>query len=86
MEGRYIPAIITLIAGLVTSVVCLVKGIGTIRSLVVLLIVLIIFYLVGRIVKFVIVKTLQEPFDIPEVEDEEVIETGEEETLESNEI
>ncbi len=70
MKGRYIPASITLVAGLVTSIVCLVKGIGIIRSLITLLLVLIIFYIVGRIAKFIIVRTLEEPIEIPQVTDE----------------
>lgn len=70
MKGRYIPAIITLVAGLVTSIVCLVRGIGIMRSLITLLLVLIIFYIVGKIAKFIIVKALEEPIEIPQVTDE----------------
>ncbi len=77
MEDRYIPAIIMLVAGLVTSIMCLVKGIGIIRSLIIILVVLIIFYLVGRIVKFVITKTLQEQFVILEEKEERVAEAEE---------
>ncbi len=70
MKGKYIPAIITLVAGLVTSIICLVKGVEIIRSLITLLLVLIIFYIVGRIAKFIIVKTLEERIEIPQVTDE----------------
>ncbi len=77
MKERYIPAIIMLVAGLVTSIVCLVKGIGIIRSLIIILVVLIIFYLVGRIAKFVITKTLQEQFVILEENEERVAEAEE---------
>ncbi len=83
MEGKYIPAIITLVAGLVTSILCLIKGVGIIRSLITLLLVLIIFYIVGRIVRLILVNTLQEPFEIPPIMDEE--ETEGEKTQETNE-
>ena len=84
MEGKYIPAIITLLSGLVTCIICLVKGIEIIRSLVILLIVLIVFYIVGRIVKYLIVKTLQVPFEEPS-EDEFVQTQESEEQTEANE-
>ena len=87
MKGKYIPAIITLVAGLVASIVCLVKGVGIIKSLITLLLVLIIFYIAGRIVKAILVKTLQEPFEIFEDEDEDTIDTIDtDQTQESDEV
>ncbi len=80
MEGKYIPALITLVAGLVSLTICLIKGVRIIRSLVILLIVLIIFYIVGRLVKFVLVKTLEEKFEDdmePEDDDEDNADTEE---------
>lgn len=49
-----IPKIITLFAGAVVSVVCIVRDIETVRALEVLLATLIVFYIIGCIAKRII--------------------------------
>ena len=60
MQGRYIPAITMLLAGLVASVICLVKKVAIIKSLTIILVVLILFLILGLIARKVIVSTLNE--------------------------
>lgn len=72
MQGRYIPAIITLIAGLITSIICVIKDMTIIKSLSVLLVVLIIFYVIGLIAKTIVIKTLNKVATEPQEDSDEV--------------
>lgn len=72
MQGRYIPAIITLIAGLITSIICVIKDMTIIKSLSVLLVVLIIFYVIGLIAKTIVIKTLNKVSTEPQEDSDEV--------------
>lgn len=56
MQTRYIPAIIMLLAGAVTSVISILNRVDTLNSLIRLLVVLIVFYFIGLIAKSIIEK------------------------------
>lgn len=58
MRKRYIPAIIMLIAGAITSILNIVNKVEKLESLKRLLFVLIVFYIVGLIIKAIIAKTV----------------------------
>lgn len=55
MRVRYIPAVITLIAGTITSIISIIWQYHIIDSLILLLAVLIIFYIIGNIARNIIV-------------------------------
>ncbi len=84
MQGRYIPAIITLVAGLVASIICLVRGIGIIRSLTIVLITLIIFMILGIIARKIILLTLTEKPEKDEPGDAETEDTNENSDINEN--
>lgn len=54
MKTEFIPKIITLLAGAVVCIVCIVRDIDTLYSLEALLVTLIIFYIIGCIAKRII--------------------------------
>ena len=56
MKKDYIPKVITLLAGLVVCLTCIIKKLNTTFSLAVLLGTLVVFYIIGNIVKFVFTK------------------------------
>lgn len=56
MRERYIPAIVMLIAGAITSILNIVNKVDPIPGLERLLVILILFYIVGLIIKAIIVK------------------------------
>lgn len=58
MHQRYVPAITTLLAGLIATSICLIRKTSIVKSLSIVLIVLIIFYLIGYIARNILVKTL----------------------------
>ncbi|MFG6349936.1 MAG: hypothetical protein K1W15_14670 [Lachnospiraceae bacterium] len=74
MKTDVIPKIITLSAGAVVCIVCIVKDIETVYSLKVLLATLIIFYIIGCIAKRIIGQVK----DINTVMKHEETETGQE--------
>lgn len=51
MKTEIIPKVITLLAGAIVSIVCIINGVDVTRSLEFLLATLIIFYIVGCLVK-----------------------------------
>lgn len=51
MKTEIIPKVITLLAGAIVSIVCIINGVDVMRSLEFLLATLIIFYIVGCLVK-----------------------------------
>lgn len=59
MKERYIPAFIMLTAGAITSILNIVNKVQILTGLKRLLIVLIIFYILGLIVKSIMIKILE---------------------------
>lgn len=59
-EGKYIPAIFTLIAGLLTCIISLVVDAPVLQSLIRLLIVVVIFYIIGLVARSIIIRTLKD--------------------------
>ena len=58
MRERYIPAIIMLLAGAITSVINIINKVERVAGLKRLLLVIIIFYFIGLIAKAIIVKVM----------------------------
>ena len=58
MRERYIPALVMLLAGAVTSIINIVNKVKVFDGLKRLLIVLVLFYIVGLIIKAIIVNTI----------------------------
>ncbi len=91
MKTEYIPKIITLLAGAVVCSISIIKGMDTTYSLEILLAVLIVFYIIGCIVKKVIELVLtsnrfmKETPDSPE-ETEDLEETVNPEMHEADEM
>ena len=73
MRRKYIPAIIMLAAGAITSIANLVNKVKTVEALKSLLIVLIIFYIIGLIVKAIIGRVLDNKVEQEELETSEEI-------------
>ena len=79
MRERYIPALVMLLAGAITSVLNIVNKINAEEGLKRLLLVLVLFYFVGLIIKAIIVRTvINAPKKGEDILDEEV-ESAEEE-------
>ncbi len=79
MRERYIPALVMLLAGAITSVLNIVNKIVVEDGLKRLLLVLVIFYFVGLIIKAIIVRTvINAPKKGEDILEEEVESTGEE--------
>ncbi len=76
MKRKSIPAIITLTAGFIASIAGILARMGTTRFMIMLLIVLVSFYILGNIVKFVLDLEFKET---PKEEAEESEETAQEE-------
>ncbi len=77
MRERYIPAIVMLIAGTITSILNIVNKVNPVQGLIRLLIILILFFIAGLIIKAIIVKFIihapkkgEASEDEDEVEDE----------------
>lgn len=60
MWTHYLPALIMLIAGAITSIIDIINKVELVTSLKRLLVVLIIFYILGLITRAIVVKTLVE--------------------------
>jgi hypothetical protein len=73
MKERYIPAFVMLIAAAITSVINIVNKVEVMAGLKRLLLVIVIFYIIGLIVKAIIKKALTKK----PVEPEEIEETDE---------
>lgn len=76
MKTKQIPAIIMLIAGLVTSIAAILSRMETVQFLKILVVVLIIFYVLGCIVKVIFDRNFKE----------EVEEAGSETEAEENQM
>lgn len=77
MKTRYIPALVTLSAGLIASIAGLWAGMETLSFMKMLLLVLFIFYILGSAVKLLIDINFKEP-----EEEEAQVEEGETEAAE----
>ncbi|HHX11242.1 MAG TPA: hypothetical protein GX731_00340 [Clostridiales bacterium] len=60
MWTHYLPALIMLIAGAITSIIDIINKVELVTSLKRLLVVLIVFYILGLITRAVVEKTLEE--------------------------
>jgi hypothetical protein len=79
MRERYIPALVMLLAGGITSVLNIVNEVIVEDGLKRLLLVLVIFYFVGLVIKAIIVRTvINAPKKGEDILDEEVESTSEE--------
>lgn len=80
MKTKQIPAIIMLIAGLVTSIAAVINHMETVQFLKILVVVLIVFYIIGCVAKVILDRNFKE-----EVEEEATEEAAEEEETAENE-
>lgn len=80
MKTKQIPAIIMLIAGLVTSIAAVINHMETVQFLKILIVVLIVFYIIGCVGKVILDRNFKE-----EVEEEATEEAAEEEKTAENE-
>lgn len=79
MKERYIPALVMLIAGTITSILNVVNKVEVLEGLKRLLAVLLLFYFTGLIVKAVIIKTIiNAPKKGDEIQEEAIEDTEEE--------
>lgn len=76
MKDRYIPAMITLCAGAFTCIIDIYNKVELITSLKRLLLVLFIFYIIGLIVRRIIIKTIAMKPNVQEIQEEESIDTA----------
>ncbi len=72
-QFRYLPAFVTLMAGLITCLVAIFGKFSLVRTLWTLVVVMTIFFVLGAIARVILSRTLQIP-----KEEEEVKEDGEE--------
>lgn len=56
MEGKNIPPIITLSAAMISCVICILRGASLYTTLKIVLLVMVIFYIIGRIAQKILVK------------------------------
>lgn len=64
MKNKNIPAIITLCAGVIASITCIVNRYNLVSTLGIVLCVLIVFYVIGLIVGKIIIKTNKAANDV----------------------
>lgn len=78
MRERYIPALVMLIAGGITSILNIINKNDMLTSLKRLLFSLVVFYIIGGIAKLIIVETIIKKINSDNIEDveEEIIEEG----------
>lgn len=72
---RNLPAIMTLLAGFITSIIAIICRFSLVRTLWTLVVIMVVFFIIGMVVRIVLDKSLI----LPEPEKEEEKETGEEE-------
>ena len=78
MWTEYLPALIMLIAGAITSIVNIINKVELVASLKGLLVVLIIFYILGLVTRSVVEKTLEERKEPENVDTDEVEDVSDE--------
>lgn len=81
MKTKYIPALVTLIAGAITAILNILRGVNNMYALKSLLFTLVIFFIIGQIAKGVLNAVLVKDTEEEELQDEE--ETKEEESKEA---
>jgi UDP-N-acetylmuramyl pentapeptide phosphotransferase/UDP-N-acetylglucosamine-1-phosphate transferase len=74
MRERYIPPFIVLVAAAITSIINIINGVDMLTGLKRLLLVIVIFYIIGLVVKAIITKIF-----IHKTKEEEAVENPEEE-------
>lgn len=81
MKTKQIPAVIMLIAGLVTSIAAILSHMETVQFLKILVVVLVVFYILGCIAKVILDKNFREEVEeaTEEAEEEETVEEVQEE-------
>ncbi len=77
MRERYIPAVIVLLAAAITEIINLVNKVDRRTALIRLLVVIIIFYIMGLIIRAVVTKVLIQGPKADSIEAEEIVETEE---------
>lgn len=85
-EGRNIPLIIMLFAGSIISVACIVYDFSLLHTLILVLATLIVFYLVGLIVKKIILKINHDAEERAALLAQEELEAQQKELAESEEV
>ena len=80
---KYIPSIISLAAGLIASIVAIINKYSSLETMIVVLVALIVFYIIGSIIRYVANKMLIIPE--PEETESEETESEEEENPEESE-
>ncbi len=60
MEGKNIPPFITLSAAMISCVICILRGASLYTTLKIVLLVMVIFYIIGRIAQKILVKIDQD--------------------------
>ena len=81
MKTKYIPALVTLVAGAITAILNILRGVNNMYALKSLLFTLVIFFIIGQIAKGVLNAVLVKDTEEEELQDEE--ETKEEESKEA---
>lgn len=85
MKARWIPALVTLSAGFVTSIVLIVNRYSNTEAMAILLAVMVVFYVIGLIIKGVAMKFLIVVEEEEEKEDVEITENDSQEKEKSEE-
>lgn len=86
---KYIPVIVTLLAGAITSIIAIKNNYDGLEAMMTILVVLIIFYILGLILKIIaeknfIIEIEEEPEEKSEEEESEESEENSEQEIESN--
>lgn len=71
-KTKYIPVLITLIAVSITSIITFIGKYPTLDGMITILVVLIIFYILGLIIKFIVEKNfiIEEPDETEEIDED----------------
>ena len=78
MKPKYIPALVTLVAGAITAILNILRGADNMYALKSLFFTLVIFFIIGQIAKGVLNSVLVKETEEEELEDEEEETKGEE--------
>lgn len=83
MKTKYIPALVTLVAGAITAILNILRGADNMYALKSLLFTLVIFFIIGQVAKGVLNVVLVKPIETEELQDEEEETKGEETSKEA---
>lgn len=86
MKNKNIPAIITLCAGVIASITCIVNRYNLVSTLGIVLCVLIVFYVIGLIVGKIIIKTNKAANDVYIEQERIKMKAAKEEAVSEDEI